>query len=439
LQNAPAYWFSSTFVQVFLKKNSLLCSGFFILQQIQLMKNTVLLFAALFLALVGWNCGAGDSANANSGSDVSNNDPASTPAKETEKPVTPRMQVMVDDLRVRKGPGKDAEVVGELKEGQFVEYLGESSRMLEEVTLRGKKIKAPWMKVRLPSGGEGWVFGGAIEDEKTIAEKKAQGGSADQYRKYLGMLSGANCENVKKAAVKLKKDLASDPVATQDDAIRAFYDFYKKLLEAEQNVDYETGYKDLSLFGYNPEGKPISAKARAKRDEWKQCGIDLDFPEGNIWPVEDHRYMYDQFGTLGTPAMQAYLKQIKTDLKEGFSADAGLRISPKEFGDRIVAWQQFRDKYPGFKMLGADLPGFQEYIAFFMTGLDNTPAFDWGGENNLNPEWKTAYESVMSRIPNTEAGKAVKDYYALLKKNGWKRTDEVIAYSSKYWGQHVID
>lgn len=401
------------------------------------MKNTLLLFAALSLALLSWNCGGSDTGNSDSAAKSGNNGAAPSASTENTKPAEPRMQVMVDDLRVRKGPGKDAEVVGELKEGSYVEYLGESSRLLEEVTLRGKKIKAPWMKVRLPDGGEGWVFGGAIEDEKAAAKAKASTGNAADYEKYISSLSKSTCDNVQKANQKLKSDFASASAASQDKAIRAFYGLLKKHLENQQNYMMGAGESEgFDLLGYNPDNKPLPAKVKTKQAEWKLCGIDLDFPEGMAWPVEEHRYMYDNFGTMGTPAMKGYLKQMMNDLKEGFSADAGLVISPQEFADRIVFWQEFRDQFPNFKPLGADLPGFQEYIGFFMTGLDNTPAFDWGEKNDLYPEWKKAYESVMTRVPKSEAGEVIKDYYAVLKKNGFKRSKEVMDFSQKYYEQN---
>lgn len=396
------------------------------------MKNTLLLFTALSLAMLGWHCGGSDAGTDHSSTNSSPNKPEPPATSAVVESALPRMQVMVDDLRVRKGPGKDAEIVGELKEGQFVEYLGESSRLLEEVTLRGKKIKAPWMKVRLPSGGEGWVFGGAIEDEKTAAQKQSGG----EYSKYISSLSSANCENVQNAASKLKTDLGSASADKQDAAIRAFYEFYKKHLEEQQNYIMGAGEDEgFDLLGYNPDKKPIPAKVKKKQAEWKLCGVDLDFPEGMAWPVEDHRYMYDNFGTMGSPAMKTYFKQMKSDLKEGFSVDAGLRISPKEFADRIVFWQEFEDQYPDFKPLGNELPNLEDYVAFFMTGLDNTPAFDWGDKNDLYPEWKAAYESVMTRIPKTRSGKVVKDYYAVLKKNGFIRNQEVMEFANKYYEQ----
>jgi hypothetical protein len=70
--------------------------------------------------------------------------------------------VWVDNLRARKRPGKDGEVIRELKYMEKLIYLNEKSDFTEEVNLRGRVYNEPWLKVRLPSGEIGWVFGGGI-------------------------------------------------------------------------------------------------------------------------------------------------------------------------------------------------------------------------------------------------------------------------------------
>jgi hypothetical protein len=70
--------------------------------------------------------------------------------------------VWVDNLRARKRPGKDGEVIRELKKMEKLIYLNEKSDFTEEVNLRGKVYNEPWLKVKLPGGEIGWVFGGGI-------------------------------------------------------------------------------------------------------------------------------------------------------------------------------------------------------------------------------------------------------------------------------------
>ncbi|MCX7743068.1 MAG: SH3 domain-containing protein [Flavobacteriales bacterium] len=77
--------------------------------------------------------------------------------------------VWVDNLRVRKKPGKDGEVIRELKNMEKLIYLNEKSDFTEEVILRGQLYNEPWLKVKLPEGKIGWVYGGGVTTNKQAA------------------------------------------------------------------------------------------------------------------------------------------------------------------------------------------------------------------------------------------------------------------------------
>lgn len=68
----------------------------------------------------------------------------------------------VDQLRIRSTPNAKGTVLAKLKEGEPLKYLGEETMEETEVTLRGKTIKAPWIKVQTENEITGWIFGGAI-------------------------------------------------------------------------------------------------------------------------------------------------------------------------------------------------------------------------------------------------------------------------------------
>lgn len=76
------------------------------------------------------------------------------------------LYVWVDNLRARKAPGKDGEILVELRSGERLVYMDENSSFTETVELRGHKYTEPWLKVKLPDGRIGWVFGGAVTSDK---------------------------------------------------------------------------------------------------------------------------------------------------------------------------------------------------------------------------------------------------------------------------------
>ncbi len=77
--------------------------------------------------------------------------------------------VWVDNLRARKKPGKEGEIIRELKSMEKLIYLNEKSDFKEEVNLRGRVYNEPWLKVKLPEGEIGWVYGGGVTTDKQAA------------------------------------------------------------------------------------------------------------------------------------------------------------------------------------------------------------------------------------------------------------------------------
>ncbi|MCO6485107.1 MAG: SH3 domain-containing protein [Saprospiraceae bacterium] len=69
----------------------------------------------------------------------------------------------VDHLRVRATPDPDGEVVHALREGEAVQWTGEESDRRETVNLRGKPVTAPWYRIRMRDGRQGWAFGGGLQ------------------------------------------------------------------------------------------------------------------------------------------------------------------------------------------------------------------------------------------------------------------------------------
>ena len=120
------------------------------------------------------------------------------PEQETEQPEeaglspsqsgSPKMRALVDQLRVRSAPDLESEVIGVLHEGETMTYVGEDSEEEIEVTLRGKKVKAPFKKVVINSGKTGWVFGGAVAPASSDLNKPSAEVSLKDYLELLGGL-----------------------------------------------------------------------------------------------------------------------------------------------------------------------------------------------------------------------------------------------------------
>lgn len=76
----------------------------------------------------------------------------------------------VDKLRIRESPDLNAKELIQVAEGTALTFTGEISPNEIEVTLRGRKMKAPFHKVITPTGKEGWTFAGALSDRPVDVE-----------------------------------------------------------------------------------------------------------------------------------------------------------------------------------------------------------------------------------------------------------------------------
>lgn len=83
--------------------------------------------------------------------------------------------VWVDKLRARKTPGMNGDVLMELEHGSRLIFMNERSDFKDKAILRGKEYEDHWMKVKLPDGHIGWVFGAAITQDMELVA------SSDDY------------------------------------------------------------------------------------------------------------------------------------------------------------------------------------------------------------------------------------------------------------------
>ncbi len=76
----------------------------------------------------------------------------------------------VNDLRVRAIPDLKERKIASLSEGEEMTFMNEISKDSVEAKLRGRKIKAPFYKIKTKKGVEGWVFAGALSSDPVEVE-----------------------------------------------------------------------------------------------------------------------------------------------------------------------------------------------------------------------------------------------------------------------------
>ncbi len=83
------------------------------------------------------------------------------PVKAAPEKVTV-LYVVLDGLKLRKGPHLDSSIVRTLKLDSEVYFLNDVTSFKQEINLGDRIAIEPWVKVRSYTGHEGWVYGAGI-------------------------------------------------------------------------------------------------------------------------------------------------------------------------------------------------------------------------------------------------------------------------------------
>jgi hypothetical protein len=134
------------------------------------MNKHLILFSSLFLFLVS-SCG-GETHTTEATTRAESIDSKSEPVEKIEQtPEKKTVYAWVDKLRVRQSPDLKGKELVQVAEGTPLTFTGEISPNEIEITLRGRKMKAPFHKVITPTGQEGWTFAGALSNRPIDVEK----------------------------------------------------------------------------------------------------------------------------------------------------------------------------------------------------------------------------------------------------------------------------
>ena len=127
-------------------------------------------------------------------------EPAEDGTVELPMEAQPLLLCRGNNLRVRKEPNQEAEVLTMLKRNDVAIYLGEESDHRDQITINGHTFDSPWLKIDIPeySDGPGWIYGAFDRDngliewlvrENTLQKQAAEG-------RNVGFLSSESQKNI---------------------------------------------------------------------------------------------------------------------------------------------------------------------------------------------------------------------------------------------------
>lgn len=271
-----------------------------------------------------------------------------------------------------------------------------------------------------------------------------------KYKNTINSLNTSNKESILKAKEEFYKYFKKDDKESEE-GFRIFRDFYIRVIN-ENNGDFtelsniffeEPAFYEIIKGTYNNPLMGFEKLNKMDKDRIKRkystqlkeitgylkSGIQISGNDG------DGYYLAESFEFLSE-----ILKSYQFDLAKFFqfmkeeetpiAMDAGLQITWDNLRKKFLRFEKFSRDYPNLKETKEYIePKTKELFGVYLTGLDNSPAFDWESQK-LDSELKSSYEIFLKENKNSSYFEILKNYYTVLEKNNFKGSDQVRKYVS---------
>lgn len=141
-------------------------------------------------------------------------------------------------------------------------------------------------------------------------------------------------------------------------------------------------------------------------EEMKRIGyLFIEDGEGTIYFKINYRKISDAFNGRMSKELELYL-EIKQEAK--VASDAALTVTRKELEEKIILLEKMILKNPNFGHLNELKLLYQQWIQYYLIGLDNTPTIDQQGK--IKEDVLNEFESFISTHPNSQTSKIVQNF-----------------------------
>ena len=242
------------------------------------------------------------------------------------------------------------------------------------------------------------------------------GSDVIEIRKYKYFADGLDTKDVEStvsAIDRYKSDFKDKRVGLCDTAFMVLQSVVDSI-ELDLNValiEDTTDYSTLYLK------KTLSSKVADFKSLLNTNGFDLKSVEGIVYIVQDRSYLLNQISAMVSETLKTYLTQIADETAEGFVEDAFVTITPNQFVDRVLWYENFIHSNPDFMYIENCETNRESYLTYLFVGLDNTRLYDNEELMVLNPFYSTAYDYLLKTYPQSETAKLLVPYYKAIKEN----------------------
>lgn len=201
---------------------------------------------------------------------------------------------------------------------------------------------------------------------------------------------------------------------SKSDANNLYVNYYKINAKIINKIN-ENEQIALEKFYYDD----ANSKNIIRKLNTKLLNIQLRFEEigeGYVEITTIPDFYYNIFKNYVTEDYNEYLYLISEENKSLYSADAGLAITFKELGDRIISWENFIKKYPKSELVKEVKLFLKNYQYDYIFGLDNTLTFERDFKNQtetnkkilyINDENNEEFKRYLKLYPNSPTSKLI--------------------------------
>lgn len=258
----------------------------------------------------------------------------------------------------------------------------------------------------------------------------------NEYKTFVASLDSKSEKSMTAAAEKYAELFAGSNKQLCDSGYVVFDELYTKI---EGNLNdrlmNDKSFENFPCVSYDSLGikeQPFEKKFLPFKKSIEKNGFRINCPEGMVEIGEERSFVAKHFYAFVSPVMKKYLEGLRIESDQVFSADAGISISPQQYVDRLVFWENFNKNNPDF-ILFKRARSIQRYLfTFFLLGMDNTPLINQFTDDNgvermeLDIYFKDAYDYLNKKHPNSEANALVKPYKLTVLKNETAKRERLI-------------
>lgn len=241
----------------------------------------------------------------------------------------------------------------------------------------------------------------------------------------------SSCNQTKKPALD-KKAIKNDSIKIEDSTTTKMSDLellelfsknknevilkLKSISDKDANALYEKYFEENGYLLHKIEEKQATIldnfysentvdQKNVKLFEEKLSKYQLEIEEigeGYVEITTKNDFYYNIFKDYVTKDYKDYLYLKSEENKSLYSADAGLIITFKDLGDRIISWENFMTKYPDSKLINSVKDKYKRYQMDYLIGQDNTPTFEKAAdEKYIYPENIKEFDRFIAKYPKS--------------------------------------